>query len=334
MSNQDNSPMTINEHGAKRGMKSSVIFLTLMLGILLGAVGFAYWYGYQQIRASTFQLASTQDNLSSLQQSVAELRQATEKALSLSAEQEQMIKEWKAAQKGDLNKWYVAEAQYLVKLANDHMQFTHNTSMALTLLQRADQVLQNLQDTSVLEIRKSLAEKISALQQLPKVDITGLYLELVALNKQLDQLPLPASPLKADKQAVPPPVENATATWWQKGLDQTWQALQKIVIVRNNMNDVRPLILPEEKVFLYQNLHAAIEDAMWGALRQNMNVYHASLERATAWIKLYFDQDAPATQNMLQNLIKLQEVNIDPPVVSLASTLQIFDHYFASAGTV
>ncbi len=328
MSSQDNQQITTDRHRAK------YVFLIVLVLIITGAVGYGYWQFYQLYSASKSQFASIQATISSLQQSVDDLRQSTQKALSLSAQQEQMINEWKAAQKGDLNKWYVAEAQYLVKLANDHMQFTHNTTMALTLLQRADQVLQNLQEATVLDIRKSLSEKISILQQLPKVDVTGLYLELVALNKQLDQLPLPVSPLKANQGTITPLVEDPNITWWQKGLTQTWQALQKIVIVRNNMNDVRPLILPEEKVFLYQNLHAKLEDAMWGALRRDLTVYQSSLARATEWIKVYFDQDAPATQRMLQNLMKLQEVNIEPPVVSLASILQAFDQYFAAAGAV
>ncbi len=45
----------------------------------------------------------------------------TEKSVELSAKQEQIIADWQAAQKGNLNKWYVAEAQYLVRLANDHL---------------------------------------------------------------------------------------------------------------------------------------------------------------------------------------------------------------------
>lgn len=325
MSNPDDQAKT-----TKSSKHWGFFFLTFLVLIIAAAVGFGFWQLFQLTNTTTDfrkQIASHQENLTSLQQSIDALHQATDKALALSAQQEQMINDWKAAQKGNLNKWYVAEAQYLVKLANDHLQFTHNTTMALTLLQRADQVLQDLQDTSVLDIRKSLAEKIANLQQLPKVEVTGLYLELTALDKMLDQLPLPASPLKADQR--PAIVSNPDATWWEKGLDQSWQALRKIVIVRNDMQNVLPLVIPEEKVFLYQNLHAQFESAMWGALHRNMEVYQASLARAVAWIQLYFDKDKPATQAMLKNLSQLQAVNIQPPVVTLAPTLQLFDDYFA-----
>jgi uroporphyrin-3 C-methyltransferase len=200
--------------------------------------------------------------------------------------------------------------------------------MALTLTQRADQVLQNLQDSSVLEIRKSLAEKIASLQQVPKVEVTGIYLTLAALDKMIDQLPLPASPLKAEQ--TQPIASNPEASWWERGLNQSWQALRKIVIVKNDLQNVLPVIMPEEKVFLFQNLHAQLASAMWGALHRNMPVYQASLARAVSWIQLYFDKDKPATQAMLKNISQLQAVNIEPPVITLAPTLKLFDDYFAS----
>jgi uroporphyrin-III C-methyltransferase len=315
-------------------MKRTFIFIIILMVVVVALVGAGGWQLYQFMGAAAelkTQMVITQERSAILERAVEDLRQANEKALALSTQQEQIINDWKAAQKGDLNKWYVAEAQYLVKLANDHVQFTHNTSMALTLLQRADQVLQKLSDNSVLDIRKSIAEKINALQSQAKVDVTGLYLELSVLNTQLDQLPLPKTPLKANQQAVSAPL--ADATWWQKGLDQTWQALQKIVIVRNNMQDVRPLILPEEKAFLYQNLHAQMEDAMWGALHRNKAVYQTSLARAADWIKMYFDPDASATQQVLQNISKLIDLNIEPAVLSLGTTLQLFDQYFTQAGS-
>jgi uroporphyrin-3 C-methyltransferase len=320
MSDQPNQPEQKTNH-----THWGFFFLTFLMLIIAGAAGFGFWHFFQLTREIKQEVSYNQTNL---EQSITDLRQSTDKALTLSAQQEQMINDWKAAQKGNLDKWYVAEAQYLVKLANDHLQFTHNTTMALTLLQRADQVLQPMQDANVLEIRKSIAEKMAALQQLPKVEVTGLYLTLVTLNKVLDQLPMPASPLKA---APTPITVDPNLSWWQKGLDQSWQALRKIVIVRNDMQNVLPLVMPEEKVFLYQNLHAQFESAMWGALHRNADVYQASLARATNWIQIYFDKDAPATQSMLKNISQLQAVNIQPPVISLAPTLQLFDHYFATA---
>jgi uroporphyrin-3 C-methyltransferase len=99
--------------------------------------------------------------------------------------------------------------------------------------------------------------------------------------------------------------------------------------VRDTAKNALPLILPEEKAFLYQNLHAQMESAMWAVLQHNNDVYQASLARSLAWIQLYFDQEAAPTKNMLQNIAELQKTNIELKATNLSATLQLFDNYFA-----
>lgn len=305
-----------------------VLFITTLLFVVAG------YFGYCQFIELTKRTQTDQDNLASLQTSYDQLKQTTEKSVELSAKQEQIIADWQAAQKGDLNKWYVAEAQYLVRLANDHILYTYNVAMALTLLQRADQVLQNLQDAGVTQLRSLLADNIAALQQHPPVDITNLYLQFSGLNQQLDQLLLPPSPLKADKKPAKSAEEDMNTSWWQKGIDKSWEALSKIVIIRNNETNMMPLVMPDEKVFLYQNLHAQMESVMWAVLHRDNDVYQAGLTRMIAWTRQYFDQDAQATQAMLENLTNMQKINLKPQTVNVAATLQAFDGYFTNAGAV
>ena len=321
--------------GACRG-KAGIFIVILAIVIIVCVFGYGY-FQLAKVNVSLAQMVSdlrnqtakNQNELSFLQNTVTDLQQAAQKSQELSAKQEQMIADWQAAQKGNLDKWYVAEAQYLVKLANDHLQFTHNISMAKTLLARADTILQNLQDPSLLELRKSLAADLANLQAAATVDVTALYLQLTALNQQMDQLPLPINPLKADTTTQAAAVNTQGLSWWKAGLNYTVDALRKIVIVRYNTSNTLPLVMPEEKAFLYQNLHAQMEDAMWGVLHHNVSVYQASLARAIMWIQEYFDQDAQATKFMFQNLQELIKINVAPPAINLSTTLQLFDNYFA-----
>jgi uroporphyrin-3 C-methyltransferase len=296
-------------------------------------------FGYYQLAHVNFTLASmitqaqtqardANHNVAALEKTVADLSASARKSEELSGKQEQMIADWQAAQKGDLDKWYVAEAQYLVRLANDHLQFTHDVNMAMTLLQRAEQALQTMQTASTLEIRKSIASDIANLQATPNVDITDLYLHLTALNNQINQLPLPESPLQADKQQ-PVAAIDPNLSWWQAGFARTMQMMHQIVIVHRYDNNAMPLVLPEEKTFLYQNLHAQLENAIWGVLHRKPEIYEEGVTRTVSWIKQYFVQDAPATKSMLENLQELQKIDIKPPVANLSATLQLFDTYFA-----
>lgn len=306
--------------------KAGLIFS--LIGVLVLAAGFIYsYFAIMQINAALNKTVTKVENhstaqLAGLQQSVIDLQSSVQKAETALAQQEQTIADWRLAQKGDFDKWYAAEAQYLVKLANDQLQFSSNIDMAIVLLGRAQETLQTAQDANLLNIRKAIAQDIARLQALPKADITQLYINLTTLNNQADQLILPASPLS--QVETQPETIPSSESWWRAGLERSWAALRKIVIVRYNGSNSLPLILPQEKTFLYQNLHAQFENALWAALNRNEVVYQAALARINDWIKKYFVQNGTA-QTMLQQLQALQAINIKPTDVNLAETLALFD---------
>ena len=104
--------------------------------------------------------------------------------------------------------------------------------------------------------------------------------------------------------------------------------MKKIVIVHYNGSEQLPLVLPDEKIFLYQNLHAQLENAMWAVLHQRAEIYQASVMRAVGWTQRYFDQAAPATQSMISNL-PLQDLAAKCNAVS-ADILEVNDKVLAA----
>lgn len=316
------------------------------IGILLSTLGIiiviaAFGYGYFRLAGVNISLAKmistvrdqTVENktqLEKLQQSVGDLQQSAQKSQELSQQQAQLVAEWRSAQKGNLDKWYVAEAASLVKLANDQAQFSQNTAMALMLLQKADQVLQNVQAPDLLPIRQSLSQDMAKVQALPKVDITNLYVRLMSLDGQLGQLPLPFNPMKNDNTQTSPPAALPPGTsWWRAGLAHSWQSLKELVIVRNIQASQPPLVLPEQKVFIYQNLHTQLQNAVWGALHRNAVVYQLSLAQLLKWIPQYFLQDAPATKAVLQEINELIKMDVQAPAIQFSDTIKLFDQYLA-----
>lgn len=327
---------------AKRGL----IITLFALAIFICAVSVGFFQMINNNLVLARQVASLrevqdtqQQNMITLQNTVDKEDQALASARALSQEQARLVAEWRAAQKGDLAKWQVAESQYLVKLANDHLQFNHDVDTAKLLLQRADQTLSNLKDPRLLELRKSIANNLAQIDSLSRMNTTDLYLRINALDQQIDQLPLPQNPLKpaipnTASNSVTSNVNSETSSWWQQGLTHAWQGLRQIVIVRKIGTDALPLTFPEEKLFLYQNVHAQISNMLWAVLHQKNVVLQTSLQRTIAWIKAYFVQEDPATQNMLQNFLALQQINIDPPNINLSATLKLFDDYFSQEPAV
>jgi uroporphyrin-3 C-methyltransferase len=335
----DQQTVVALQRPAKKNSKLTYVAIGATF-IVLVVCSCIFGYGYYQlskvnlslakaIGSLQYQAATNEQQLANLQKELGNAQQSVEKSQLLSEKQEKMISDWQASQQGNLEKWYVAEAQYLVRLASDHVTFTQNIPMALTLLRRADQVLASQNDTSLVPIRKSLAADLVNLQTQPQIDTTKLYLVLSGINTELSQLPLPASPLQnqTKRDVATTPVNDTALPWWKMGLNKTWDALSKIVIVRYNGSNALPLVMPEEKVYLYQNLHAQMENAMWATLHGNASVYQSSLAKTIGWIRQYFQQDSPVTQTLLQRLQGLQSLNIQPANISLAVTQHMFDTY-------
>jgi uroporphyrin-III C-methyltransferase len=286
---------------AKLGLIIS--FLALFILVAGFAYGYYQWLRiHQQLSALTTAIIQNDhsDQVTTLQQSVADMQQAMQKT-----------------QAGDVNQWHLAQAEYLTRMANDQLQYTHNHKMALQLLQQADEILQSSQDANVMNIRKSLDTDIVNLQSASEVDVTSIYTRINALHESIDKLPLPSQPLSQTTTTTP----DKSTTLWQSILN----GLNKIVIVRKMDSSALPLVLPDEKIFLYQNLHAQLQNATWGLLHDNPAIYTASLEQAIAWIKQYFVADAPETQNVLQQLTELKQVNLQPANITLTNTLQLFE---------
>ncbi|OGT43423.1 MAG: hypothetical protein A3F42_03190 [Gammaproteobacteria bacterium RIFCSPHIGHO2_12_FULL_37_34] len=330
-----------NENEAVEQKKSPIHWATI--GIFFSTLAvvitiFAASYGYAQLTTITItltkvisslenELTNTQRNFVSLQQMVNNFATTMQQSAALAHQQEKLLMDWQAAQEGNLDKWYMAEAQHLVRLANDYTPLTNAQTITIALLQRADEALRNVKDSRVVVIQKSLATDIYNLQHSPQVNINTLYVQLANLDKQLNQLPLPIMQLKQESK-LSSDMTKTDSSWWQKGLERSWQMLRQIVIVHYNGSHTLPLIIPDEKIFLYQNLHAQMENAIWGLLHNNMVVYQLSLQQAMDWIQQYFVQDAELTKNILQNLQALQKITIQPLTINLTPTLQLFDDYF------
>jgi uroporphyrin-3 C-methyltransferase len=294
------------------------MFFSVMAIIILVA-GFVYGY-YELMRVNTelkqmaLVLQKNETNgqdATGLQKTVNELQEAMQKN---AAQQEQLTSEIKTVQSSDLSKWHAMQAKNLIKMANDQLQFSHNIKMAIELLQQADKELQATTDPALLELRKSLAADLANLQAAPEIDVTSIFLRLHALHELVDKLPLPIEPLKPEPQ-----VNTNSGSGFKASMDALWQGLNKIVIVRKNDASALPLVLPDEKIFLYQNLHAQLDNASWGLLHENAQIYTASLKRAFDWVQQYFVQDAEQTKTFLQQLTELQKVNVQPATITLTS---------------
>jgi uncharacterized protein HemX/uroporphyrinogen-III synthase len=298
------------------------IWFVLLAIAIAAASYFAYFYMNAANKTVVSSVSSVQKNLTDVQQSIESMQQQLQHANDEIKSQSQAIATLQQMQGNSKNMWAILEAQYLVKLANDNLQFENNTALAISLLQAADHSLQGLNDSKAAAIRQALATDITALQAVSQVDTVGMYAKLSALNQEVDTLPLPT------KIIAPTEVMQATdekLPWWKRGLEETMHALGKIVVVRYNPSGSLPLVTPEQQDFLYQNMHAILEKAMWAVLHKQPEIYKASVQQAIDWVKKYFLQDSPVTQSMLKNLNELLQVDVRPAAPAISGSVDAFN---------
>jgi uroporphyrin-3 C-methyltransferase len=305
--------------------------LSLLLALVaLAGAGYLYYlliYLNPEADASA-RLAATAQRVAELDSRVSGLASEQQDVLAALKESQQSQKAALAASEAALlaalndvkrqgppssREWQLAEAQYLLRIANHRLLMERDVPSALRLLRAADQVLLELDDFSLHGVRARLADEILALGNVEGVDVQGLFLRLEALKGQLDQLPLRLPEYLVDEQAEPEP---------QKGF---WAVLGKelgnYLQLRRFDGSVKPLLAPEEAVYLELNLRLMLERAQLAALRREQMIYEQSLATAKDWMEAYLDLEDLSVERMIKELSSLGELALDRPLPDISGSL-------------
>ena len=228
--------------------------------------------------------------------------------------------------------WLLAEVEYLLRLANQRVLMEQTATGALNLLKSADESLRETDDVTLYDVRKALAEDITALEAVPTLDTEGVFLKLAALNRQVDDLRV--TPI-TDKRKLPALLEEITPesveqTWgedlkasWNKAMDK----VDQLIVIQHHDEPVKPLMSPEQTFFLQQNLHLMLEQAQMALLQRKQQAYDASLDKASHWIGTHFDADNATSQAMLRGLSELQQINVAPELPDISGSLNSLKDY-------
>jgi len=213
--------------------------------------------------------------------------------------------------------WKVAEVGYLLRIANHRLLMERDVDGALELLSAADQILVELDDFAYYQVRANLTEEIRALELVETSDLPGIYLELEALKRELRQLPLQLPQyLEARRQ----PDETAEAAG-----EGFWDGLRREVSdkfrIRRFEGNIKPLLSPEEAVYLELNLRLMLERAQLAALRRQQLVFSESLATAAAWLREYLDQNDESVARAVGELERIAAIRLDQDLPDISGSL-------------
>ncbi len=250
--------------------------------------------------------------------------------------------------------WALMEVEYLLRLANQRLQFASDVPTAIALLDSADDILLDLNDPGLLSVREAIADDKAALQALPTLDRDGIIIELAALSEQLSALPLkqyeyaareektdervareeemidaPASDEEEgslfddwddinDWDEIQEKIAEVSESAWQAA----WQQLQNIIVVRRHDEPTGTYGLPSETFLVEQNLYLVLEQAQWAVLKGQPVIYQMNVSKAREWVAAYSEPDDDATRAFIKQLDWLAE---QPIVLQLPDVSDLLD---------
>lgn len=223
----------------------------------------------------------------------------------------------------DRESWQLAEVQYLLRLANQRLIMTGDTESAEALLRSADNIVRELDDADLRNLRSAVASDLAALRAVPKLDIEGLYLRLDALIRQTDALVL----FELPKRRVE--ADAVTAEDWRTRLAQGYEValakLSEYIVVSRRDVPVETLMDPQYEGLVRQNMRMLLEQAQVAMLSGNERLFRQSLERAEGWVTQFFKADEQAAVAMADALRQIRDERVAVNLPDLNASLQSLD---------
>ncbi len=220
--------------------------------------------------------------------------------------------------------WLLAEAEYLLRVANQRLVIEKDFRGALAALKEGDKVLAETDDIGTYPVRQALAREILALKSLTGVDRTGLYLQLEASIASIQQLTDSAlagetPPSLAQKSSDPNPTDSPLRRAWHRIRD----TLARVIVVRRLDEPVKPLMSPEQSAYARLNMQLMLEEAEMAVLRGHQTLYERALSKALTALGDWYDQGDSRIAAIESTLKELRDKNIDPQLPDISQSLNL-----------
>ncbi|CAI1066583.1 uroporphyrinogen-III C-methyltransferase [Serratia quinivorans] len=303
--------------------------IAIVLVIALGAAG--YYHTHRQAQQLIAANQNLQQQLEALKQSQQQEKNVLEGLLqqqgktldAADREQATLTRQLSELQEkvaiisgSDAKTWLLAQADFLVKMAGRKLWSDQDVTTAAALLKSADASLADMNDPSLLEVRRAITEDISTLSTLTQVDFDGIILKTNQLSNQVDNLRL------ADNDSDEAPMDqdsnelSSSISEWRQNLSKSWHNfMADFITVRRRDSSAEPLLAPNQDIYLRENIRSRLLVAAQAIPRHQNEVYKQSLETISTWIRAYFDTTDPATKAFLEELDALsqQSITMDVP---------------------
>ncbi|MBQ0213248.1 uroporphyrinogen-III C-methyltransferase [Proteus vulgaris] len=306
--------------------RSGLIGSAVAILVILAIGGGLYYYTNQQASKLSIENQSLKSELTQLQQLQNTYQQRFDNIDSLFNSQKQIIEKlqnerqttdnqiqdlqtrFAAISSADVKSWLLAQADFMVKMAGRKLWNDQDVVTAVSLLKGADSSLAEMNDPSLLEIRRAINEDISSLAALTKIDNDGTILQINQLANQVDNLRLAdlernGSPMDKDDETI-----SGSLSDWKQNLSKSWKSfMDDFITIRRRDTEAVPLLAPNQDIYLRENIRSRLLIASQAVPRHQTEIYQQSLEAVSTWVRAYFDTSDPSTTAFLDTVSELEK---------------------------
>ncbi len=332
----------------KSGGKGLGIFAILLSLAALGGSGYTWFEtqvkGVQQesrlavgVSEIGAQVSRLGDSITRIKQDQADVVTGAEldsKILGVTSSVESQLRDMTAEQKAvqdsvtklnaelqrGVDQFTIEEVSQLLRIANNSVLFSDDIEAATNALTLADNQLKTLRDPRFARVRTAINSELAALRGVTLPDTEAISAQLNSLAKTVVGLPLANEP---DERTPEPVAAEPEAEITVRGeLVKIWRDLIGSVSIQRVDQPPKPLLVPEQRYFLNENIRLSIAKAELALLQGEASVYQRSLNDAGGWLREYFDLKNAEVQTTLKQLDALSSASIKSEVPSITGSYQ------------
>jgi len=216
--------------------------------------------------------------------------------------------------------WLIADAEYLLTVANQRLHLVGDVATTREALEAADQRLRESGDAAVFKVREQIAKEIALLNGATVPDIVGIYAGIQNLQDEVEGLSvfLP----HAGKQPDQSPSTSDLSAQGHDLLETVAKQLEGYVVLRHTDQPVTAILTPEEAHFIKQQLKVRLEMIEIALVQQNDALFVSSIVDAKQWLKKNFAENKQ-TEQFITELDKLATVQIRSQYPDVSTSLKM-----------
>ncbi|WP_423906371.1 uroporphyrinogen-III C-methyltransferase [Candidatus Spongiihabitans sp.] len=252
-----------------------------------------------------------------------------------------------------IDSWTLEEAEQLIFIANQQLQFSGqfsgDSNLAKRALQYADERLQMLANPALNGVRRLLTTEIAALDNVQVVDTAEALNKLSSLSSTVENLALAGDIVIPEKTSAE--VTSGLGSDQSETVDSETEAsvvdryiqpiidagawflasVGDLIQVEKNGKSIKPVISAEVRQMTYQKTKLILESAQIAFIRQQPELYQNRIQIARSWVEESFDQNSDQTANWLAQLDEVGSISPQSKTPDISGSLKAIREVIKSA---